>query len=210
MRHRSLFSGIGGFDLAATWMGWENVFNCERDRFCRRVLKHYWPETKSYEDVREFKGSEFAGKIDVLSGGFPCQPFSVAGKRQGTADDRYLWPQMLRIVGEIRPRWVVGENVFGLLNWNRGMVFRQVLIDLEATGYEVWPYVLPAAGVGAPHRRDRIWFVAYAGRQPGYGREGTEAGRVDNGEGSEWRKAANVAGGLCTKGTVADADGSER
>jgi DNA (cytosine-5)-methyltransferase 1 len=162
MRHGSLFSGIGGFDLASSWMGWENVFNCERNPFCRRVLTHYWPKTKSHEEIKTFNANEYKGQIDVLSGGFPCQPFSQAGKRKGTADDRYLWPQMLRIVGEIHPNWVVGENVFGLLNWNRGMVFRQVLADLETAGYEVWPYVLPAAGVSAPHRRDRIWFVAHA------------------------------------------------
>src|ERR1700744_303694 len=113
MKHGSLFSGIGGFDLAATWMGWENILNYERDLFCRRVLRHYWPETKSYEDIRQFRAAEYRGRIDVLSGGFPCQPFSQAGKRKGTADDRYLWPEMLRIVGEIRPCWVVGENVFG-------------------------------------------------------------------------------------------------
>jgi DNA (cytosine-5)-methyltransferase 1 len=162
MKHGSLFSGIGGFDLASSWIGWENVFNCERDRFCRRVLKHYWPETKSYEEIKTFNAAEYKGQIDVLSGGFPCQPFSQAGKRKGTADDRYLWPEMLRIIGEVQPCWVVGENVFGLLNWKGGMVFRQMLVDLEAAGYEVWLYVLPAAGVGAPHRRNRIWFIAHA------------------------------------------------
>lgn len=189
MRHGSIFSGIGGFDLAATWMGWENVFNCEKDPFCRRVLKHYWPKTKGYEDIRQFKAAEYRGQIDVVSGGFPCQPFSQAGKRKGTADDRYLWPEMRRVVREIRPCWVVGENVFGLLNWNGGMVFRQVLTDLEAEGYEVWPYVLPAAGVGAPHRRDRIFFVAHAigqSGQPDPGRQGREPGQ---GWKSLWRES---------------------
>jgi DNA (cytosine-5)-methyltransferase 1 len=162
MKHASLFSGIGGFDLAATWMKWENVFNCEKNPFCRRILRHYWPETKSYEDIKEVDATQYRGQIDVLSGGFPCQPFSQAGKRRGTADDRYLWPHMLRVVGEIKPTWVVGENVFGLVNWDGGMVFRKVLSDLENKGYEVWPYLLPAAGVNAPHRRDRIWFVAHA------------------------------------------------
>jgi len=183
MKHGSLFSGIGGFDLAATWMGWENVFHCERDVFCRRILKYYWPESKSYEDIRQFNAVEYRGQIDVLSGGFPCQPFSVAGKRKGMADDRYLWPQMLRIIGEIQPRWVVGENVFGLLNWNRGLVFRTVLVELEAAGYEVWPYVLPAAGVGAPHRRDRIWFVAHACSHQG----GQDLGRQRGKQGQEWK-----------------------
>jgi DNA (cytosine-5)-methyltransferase 1 len=172
MRHGSLFSGIGGFDLAAEWMGWENVFQCEKEEFCQRVLRFYWPKARLYGDVRKFDATIFRGTIDVLSGGFPCQPFSVAGKRRGTSDDRYLWPEMCRIINEVRPHWVVGENVLGLLNWGRGMVFEQVQVDLEAAGYEVWPYILPAAGIGAPHRRDRIWIVAYAG---GDGRGGYSA-----------------------------------
>lgn len=163
MNHASLFSGIGGFDLAASWMGWDNIFNCEKHPFCRRILRHYWPKAKSYEDIKKFNAIDYRGRIDVLSGGFPCQPFSQAGKRKGIADDRYLWPHMLRVVGEIRPTWVVGENVFGLINWEGGMVFRKVLSDLEAQGYEVWRFVLPVAGVGAPHRRSRIFFIAYAG-----------------------------------------------
>jgi DNA (cytosine-5)-methyltransferase 1 len=172
MRHGSLFSGIGGFDLAAAWMGWENVFQCERDEFCQRILRFYWPKALLYGDVKKFDATFFRGTIDVLSGGFPCQPFSVAGKRKGTSDDRYLWPEMCRVINEVRPRWVVGENVLGLLNWGRGMVFEQVQVDLEAAGYEVWPYILPAAGIGAPHRRDRIWIVAHAG---GDGRGGYSA-----------------------------------
>lgn len=163
MRHGSLFSGIGGFDLAASWMGWENVFQCEKDAFCRRVLQYYWPKAKCYEDVRKFEATIYRGTIDVLSGGFPCQPFSVAGKRKGTEDARYLWPEMLRVIGEVRPRWIVGENVLGLLTWRRGLVFEQVFADLEDKGYKAWPYILPAAGVGAPHRRDRVWIIAYAG-----------------------------------------------
>jgi len=160
MKHGSLFSGIGGFDLAASWMQWENVFNCEKDVFCRRILQYYWPQTISYENVRDFCGTKYRNLIDVLSGGFPCQPFSSAGKRKGTADERYLWPQMLRIVHEMQPSWVVGENVSGLVNWEGGMVFRKVLANLESEGYEVWPYILPAGGVGAYHRRDRIFFIA--------------------------------------------------
>lgn len=164
VRHGSLFSGIGGFDLAASWMGWDNVFQCERDPFCRKALRYYWPETVCYEEIRKFSGEKFKSGVDVLTGGFPCQPFSVAGKRKGTADDRFLWPEMCRIIGEIQPCWIVGENVHGLLNWKRGLVFEQVQADLEAQGYEVWSYVLPAAGVGAPHRRDRVWIIAHADR----------------------------------------------
>lgn len=161
MTHGSLFSGIGGFDLAAAWAGWENVFACEIDPFCQKVLKYHFPKSTLYENIRTTDFTVWRGRIDVLSGGFPCQPFSTAGKRKGTEDDRYLWPEMLRAIREISPRWVVGENVLGIVNWNGGMVFEQVCADLEAEGYEVQPYVLPACGVGAPHQRQRTWFVAY-------------------------------------------------
>jgi DNA (cytosine-5)-methyltransferase 1 len=162
MRHGSLFSGIGGFDLAAEWMGWENVFHCEWNPFGQKVLKHYWPNSISYNDITKTDFSIHRGAIDILTGGFPCQPYSSAGKRLGKEDERHLWPEMLRAIREIQPRWIVGENVLGLVNWNGGMVFEEVQADLEAEGYEVQPYVLPAAAVGAPHRRDRVWFVTHA------------------------------------------------
>ena len=162
MTHGSLFSGIGGFDLAAEWMGWENVFHCEYDPFCQKVLNHHFPNSKLYEDIKTFDASDYFGRIDILSGGFPCQPFSNAGLRKGTEDDRHLWGEMLRIIREVSPRYVVGENVRGLLNWSGGVQFEQVCADLETEGYEVTPYLLPAAGKNAPHRRDRIWFVANA------------------------------------------------
>jgi DNA (cytosine-5)-methyltransferase 1 len=162
MKHGSLFSGIGGFDLAAEWMGWENVFHCEWNEFGQKVLKYYWPKAISYEDITKTDFSIHRGNIDILTGGFPCQPYSMAGKRKGKEDERHLWPQMCRAIREIQPRWVVGENVFGLVNWSGGLVFHEVQADLEAEGYEVWPYVLPAAAVNAPHRRDRVWFIAYA------------------------------------------------
>lgn len=161
MTHASLFSGIGGFDLAAEWMGWQNVFNCEIDPFCRKVLAYHFPEAKQYEDVKTADFTIHRGHIDVLTGGFPCQPFSLAGKRKGSDDNRYLWPEMLRAIREIQPRWVVGENVFGIVNWSDGMVFEQVQSDLENEGYEVQPYIIPACAVDAPHRRDRVWFVAH-------------------------------------------------
>lgn len=161
MTHASLFSGIGGFDLAAEWAGWTNLFNCEIDPFCQRVLKHHFPNAEQYTDIRSTDFTLWRGRIDVLTGGFPCQPFSVAGKRKGTDDERHLWPEMLRAIREIRPRWIVGENVGGILSWSGGLVFEQVCADLETEGYEVQPLVLPAAGVGAPHRRDRVWFVAH-------------------------------------------------
>jgi len=162
MRHGSLFSGIGGFDLASEWMGWENVFHCEWNKFGQQVLKYYWPKALSYEDITKTDFTIHRGEIDIITGGFPCQPYSSAGKRLGKEDERHLWLEMLRAIREIKPRWVVGENVLGLVNWSGGLVFQEVQADLEAEGYEVQPYVLPAAAVNAPHRRDRIWFVAYA------------------------------------------------
>lgn len=161
MRHGSLFSGIGGFDLAAEWMGWENVFHCEWNKFGQQVLKYYWPKAISYEDITKTDFTIHRGRIDILTGGFPCQPYSSAGKRLGKEDERHLWPEMLRAIREIQPRWVVGENVLGLVNWSGGLVFHEVQADLEAEGYEVQPYVLPAVSVNAPHRRDRVWFVAH-------------------------------------------------
>lgn len=160
LKHGSLFSGIGGFDLAAEWMGWENVFHCEMNEFGRKVLSYYWPKAKSYEDITKTDFTIWRGKVDILTGGFPCQPYSVAGKRKGKEDERHLWPEMLRVIREIEPSYVVGENVFGLVNWNDGLVFHEVQADLENAGYEIQPYILPAASVNAPHKRDRVWFVA--------------------------------------------------
>lgn len=159
--HGSLFSGIGGFDLASEWMGWENIFHCEWNDFGKRILNYYWPNAISYDDITKTDFTIHRGKIDILTGGFPCQPYSVAGKRKGKEDDRHLWPEMLRAIREIQPTYVVGENVRGLINWNGGMVFDEVQTDLENEGYEITPFLLPAGGVNAPHRRDRIWFVAF-------------------------------------------------
>lgn len=162
MRHGSLFSGIGGFDLAAEWCGWENVFHCEWNTFGQKVLKHHFPKSISYNDITKTDFTIHRGAIDIISGGFPCQPYSSAGKRLGKEDERHLWPEMLRAIREIQPSWVVGENVRGLTNWNGGLVFDEVQSDLEAQGYEVLPFLLPAAALNAPHRRDRIWFIAYS------------------------------------------------
>lgn len=162
MRHASLFSGIGGFDLAAEWVGWENMFHCEWNEFGQKILSYYWPKAKSYGDITKTDFTIWRGKIDILTGGFPCQPYSQAGKRLGKDDERHLWPEMLRAIQEIQPRWVVGENVLGLVNWNGGLVFDEVQSDLEAQGYEVQPFILPACAVNAPHRRDRVWFVAHS------------------------------------------------
>lgn len=184
MRHGSLFSGIGGFDLASEWMGWENVFHCEWNPFGQKVLNYYWPKAISYHDITKTDFSIHRGQIDIITGGFPCQPYSMAGKRKGKEDERHLWPEMLRAIREIQPTWVVGENVLGLVNWNDGLVFEEVQVDLESQGYEVQPYVLPAASVNAPHRRDRVWFVAHSyhkRRSSGFGQIQGKDGEV-----SQW------------------------
>ena len=186
MTHASLFSGIGGAEIAATWMGWENLFHCEINPFGSRALEYWYPNSTSYEDITKTDFTPWRGRIDVLTGGFPCQPFSLAGSRKGADDDRYLWPQMLRAIREIQPAWVVGENVAGILTMvqpgdevevgsgstlfgetdRKRVLLRQEYVveticrDLEREGYEVQPFVIPACAVGAPHRRDRVWIVA--------------------------------------------------
>jgi DNA (cytosine-5)-methyltransferase 1 len=161
LTHGSLFSGIGGFDLAAEWMGWENVFHCEINEFSQRVLNYYWPEAELFTDIKKSDFTKYANRIDILTGGFPCQPYSKAGKRRGKEDERHLWPEMLRAIKEIAPRYVVGENVRGLTNWNGGLVFEEVCSDLENLGYSVAPLIIPASAVNAPHERQRVFFVAY-------------------------------------------------
>jgi len=156
----SLFSGVGGFDLAAENVGFKNLFTCEKDEFCNKILKYYWKNTEHYGDIKTTDFTIWRGKVDILTGGFPCQPFSLAGKRKGTEDDRHLWPEMLRAISEIQPGFVIGENVYGIVNWEGGLVFDQVQSDLENQGYEIIPIILPAAAVNAPHRRDRVWFIA--------------------------------------------------
>lgn len=162
MKHASLFTGIGGFDLAAAWMGWENVFQVEIDSFCQEVLKHHFPHAQRFTDIRQFDSRPFHGAIDVLSGGDPCQPNSVAGLRAGKADARYLWPEYRRIYNEIKPGYIVNENVSGSIS---NGVLDQKISDLEADGYTCWPpLVIPAGAAGALHRRDRVWLVAHAMR----------------------------------------------
>jgi len=163
MTQIELFAGIGGFGLAGHWAGIESVAQVEIDPYCQKVLRKNFPNTLIHDDIHTFDGKPYAGTVDIISGGFPCQPYSTAGKRLGTADERHLWPEMLRVIREAAPRWVVGENVRGLASWSGGLVFEEVCADLEAIGYEVQPFILPAASVGAPHKRDRIWFVAHAG-----------------------------------------------
>lgn len=186
MKHASLFSGIGACELAAEWMGWTNVFNCEIDQFCRKVLDYHYPNSIGYEDVKKTEFKQWKGKIDVLTAGFPCQPFSCAGQRRGTEDERYLWTEVVRAVREIHPSYVVGENVAGILSMvqsgyevevgreaslfgeddrtrtilKQEYVVETICRDLEREGYSVQPFVIPACAIGAPHRRDRVWFIA--------------------------------------------------
>lgn len=185
MTHGSLFSGVGGFDLAAEWMGWENLFHCEINEWCQKVLKYHFPNSIQYDDITRTDFTPWRGKVNVLTGGFPCQPFSVAGQRKGQEDDRYLWPEMLRAIREIRPTWVIGENVAGILSMvqpgsevtvesqaslfdkadketilEQEYVIETICRDLEREGYTVQPILIPACGVGAPHKRDRVWFIA--------------------------------------------------
>ena len=195
MTHGSLFSGIGGFDLAAEWAGWENVFHCECEPFAQKVLKHHFPKSKLYNDIKTFDATDYFGRIDIITGGFPCQPFSTAGERKGTEDERYLWKEMLRIIREVAPKYVVGENVRGLLNWSGGMVFEQVCADLEAEGYEVAPYLLPACGKNAPHRRDRIWFIAYSNNS----NDGRNTRKNETEGSKKWLQERNEYGSLLSQ-----------
>ena len=188
MTHASVFSGIGGPEVAATMLGWENLFHCEINPFGRQVLDYWYPNSKSYEDITTTDFTEWRGRVDVLTGGFPCQPFSYAGRRRGAEDDRYLWPSMYRAIDEIQPTWVVAENVAGILTMvEQGEVskvagtatlfdafddlrgrfelretftLQRICTDLESHGYAVQPVLVPACAVGAPHRRDRVFIVA--------------------------------------------------
>jgi DNA (cytosine-5)-methyltransferase 1 len=159
-----LFSGIGGFSLGLeSTGGFETIAFVEKDDFCQKVLKKHWPNITIEGDIRNVKGNKY--EADIITGGFPCQPFSVAGKRKGTDDDRYLWDETIRVVRECKPRWFIGENVEGLININNGVVLRQVQTDLEKEGFEVQCLVIPASGIGAWHQRKRIWIIANSSSQ---------------------------------------------
>ena len=158
IRHLDLFSGIGGFALAARLVGWETVGFCEIDPYCQRGLAKHWPRVPIHDDIRRFEWRE---PVDIITAGFPCQPFSVAGKRAGADDERHLWPELARVLGEIRPRYAVLENVPGLLSGGRGYWFGEVLGDLAEIGYNAEWHVISAADVGAPHLRKRVWIIAY-------------------------------------------------
>ena len=162
-----LFSGIGGFSLGLESTGFfETIAFVEKDKFCQKVLKKNFNNIPIEEDIRNVKGSNY--KADVITGGFPCQPFSVAGKRKGTDDDRYLWDETIRVVRGCKPRWFIGENVEGIINIQEGMVLRQVCTDLEEEGFEVQCIIIPASGIGAWHQRKRVWILAYSNNNGSY------------------------------------------
>lgn len=197
IKHLGLFEGIGGFSLAARWAGWKTVAWCEWNEFGQKVLKYHFPEAEGYGDITKTDFKKYANTINIVTGGFPCQPYSNAGKRKGKEDERHLWPEMLRSIREIQPPWVVGENVLGLVNWNGGLVFHEVQADLEAEGYEVLPFILPACSKNAPHRRDRVWFIAYSN-----GAEQKYNERANGGKAKEIRREteSDVLSELCSNG----------
>lgn len=210
LTHGSLFSGIGGFDLAAEWAGFRNIFHCDNNDFCRQALEFHFPNSDSYNDITTTDFSKYRGRITVLTGGFPCQPFSLAGRRKGATDDRYLWPAMLRVIREVRPSWVIGENVIGIASMvlpgtvtqveeqatlqnenhqiieiqEQRFVIDRICEDLEQAGYSVQPIVIPACSIGAPHKRDRVWFIARLNENESA--PDTTCFRFDNGSG-DWQ-----------------------
>ena len=224
MKHISLFSGIGGFDLASEWMGWQNVASCEINPFGNKVLQYYWPNAFHHDDIKTLTyeklnqelttrfGADWRSDDIILTGGFPCQPYSAAGKRLGKEDSRHLWPEMLRVIREVAPSWVVGENVRGLTNWNGGLVFDEVQADLEAEGYEVTPFLLPACAVNAPHRRDRIWFIAYrnaANAMPIRLQQCENGTEMGGGQSEVCEAGSESANGIETNGKIPNATDSE-
>jgi DNA (cytosine-5)-methyltransferase 1 len=197
--HLDLFSGIGGFTLAAKWNGYRTVGFCDNEPYAQAVLKKHWPEVPCHKDIREVRGELYAG-VTILTGGFPCQPFSVAGKQRGKDDNRYLWPEMLRVIQEAKPTWIIGENVAGIVN----LALDQVCADLEGQGYEVEPIIVPACAVDAPHRRDRVWIVGHS-KLDGLTASKTSGGLLDQSEEQRGKvKEWESSGASCTSSDVAD------
>ena len=221
MIHIGLFEGIGGFSLAAEEVEWETLGTCEINPFGQWVLQPFLPDAYHHGDIKTLNydtinvqliqrfGANWRNDDIIVTGGFPCQPYSLAGKRKGKDDDRHLWPEMLRVIREIKPTWVVGENVPGLINWSKGMVFDEAQADLEAEGYEVIPFVLPAAGVNAPHKRYRVWFVAYSASNRWIGeRQRIETKeRLQQRSESTWKLEGRPEG-LCSNEPVANTPSS--
>ena len=163
LTHFSLFSGIGGIDLAAEWAGFQTVAQCDNAEFPTKILTKHWPDVPKWKDIRNVTRETFKAKtgqdtVTLITGGFPCQPFSQAGKRRGSADDRYLWPEMFRVIEELRSDWVIGENVAGFIN----MALDTAISDLEGLGYQTRAFVFPACAVDAPHQRMRCFIVGHS------------------------------------------------
>lgn len=193
LTHLSLFSGIGGLNLAAEWAGFESVGQCEFADYPTKILERHWPDVPRWRDIRTLTGESFYERtglrtVDIISGGFPCQPFSTAGKQRGEDDDRYLWPEMVRVIAELRPTWVVGENVAGIIN----MALDKVLSDLEGQGYATRTFLIPACGVNAPHQRYRTAIVAHSDRIGQFY-------RTDAVQPAERRKPSQSESGRCSK-----------
>ena len=199
MRGLSVFSGIGGLDLAAEWAGIEPVAFSEIDPFCQSILKKHWPDVPIFNDIFNLRGDDI-GPVDIIYGGFPCQPFSVAGKQKGKADKRHLWPEVARLVGEIKPRWCFFENVPGILK----LAADDVCTDLERLGYSVGIWNFEAAAVGANHRRARVAFVAHSGRalRPGSDKQGVRGTENRRGEASEHQHTSGVPGFVSDSETI--------
>ena len=237
MTHASVFSGIGGPEVAASMLGWENLFHCEINPFGRKVLDYWYPNAKSYEDITTTDFTEWRGRVNVLTGGFPCQPFSYAGKRGGAQDDRYLWPYMFRCIDQIRPDWVVAENVAGILTMvEQGEVsevasapalfdsfdrvrryqlretftLQRICDDLEGHGYAVQPVLVPACGVGAPHRRDRVFIIGHRADLASDGSIDRLEHAFDSRAESELREAIRGQGSGAELHVSAETDGSGR
>lgn len=191
--HLSLFTGIGGLDLAAEWAGIQTIGQCEWAEYPTKVLEKHWPNVQRWKDIRTLTGESFYERtgrrtVDIISGGFPCQPFSVAGKQRGKEDDRYLWPEMVRVIKELRPTWVVGENVAGIVR----MALADILSELETCGYRTRTFLIPACAVGARHRRYRVAIVGYSEHN---GRITSTQLRGDEATSNEWRaKESEKAG----------------
>jgi DNA (cytosine-5)-methyltransferase 1 len=180
MKHLDLFAGIGGFSLAARWAGIETVAFCEIDENCHKVLNKHWPELPIHKDIKTLNGGDYEG-IDIITGGYPCQPFSTAGHQKGEKDPRHLWPQMLRVIKQSRPTWVITENVAGHVS----MGLDKVIHDLETQGYAARALVIPACSVGARHKRNRVWIIAYSKsdrRDKGWENKGWGVAGVRKGE----------------------------
>jgi DNA (cytosine-5)-methyltransferase 1 len=194
MRVLDLFSGIGGFSLGLEAAGFETAAFCEYDKEAQKVLKKNWPEVPIFSDVRTLNKQELLDNgihdIGLICGGYPCQPFSVAGERRGAEDDRHLWPEMFRLIQELRPDWVIGENVAGHIN----MGLDEVLIDLEAAGYTTRPFVIPACAVDAHHRRDRVWIIAHANSDSESNGTKHEQRMVENASSRSGRDSESVIG----------------